>query len=114
MDTVTAHIRQWWRQARRRPTASVVIVMTLGLAIGASTAIFSLVAAVVLRPLPFAHAPRLLWISALRPDGTLGLFSLPELLDYRAQVRSLDRLVAYATWNANLTGRGYAERLQGL
>jgi predicted permease len=114
MDTLTAHIRQWWRQARRSPTASLVIVMTLGLAIGASTAIFSLVDAVVLRPLPFAHAPRLLWISALRPDGTLGLFSLPELLDYRAQVRSLDRLVAYATWNANLTGRGYAERLQGL
>ena len=114
MSALAGQIRQSLRQALRRPAASLVIVLTLGLAIGASTAIFSLLSAAVLRPLPVAHAHRLLWLAAVRPDGTEGLFSIPELLDYREQVRSLDRLVAYGTWNANLTGRGYAERLQGL
>jgi putative ABC transport system permease protein len=114
MDVFAGVLRRSLRRARARPGASVVIVLILGLAIGASTAIFSVLSAVVLRPLPGAHARRLVWIAAVRPDGTDGLFSLPELLDYREQVRSLDRLVAYASWNANLTGRGHAERLQGL
>jgi len=40
--------------------------------------------------------------------------SLPEYIDYRDRVTTLDHLVAYAIWNANLTGSGYGERLQGL
>jgi putative ABC transport system permease protein len=109
-----SEIRQAFRQVHRRPGASAAIIATLTLAIGANTAIFSLLEAAVLRPLPFEHAGRLLWIVSTRPEGRGGPFSVPELIDYRAQVRSLDQLVAYGPWNANLTGGGHAERLQGL
>ena len=114
LDTLLIDVRRAWRQARRKPGASAAIVLTLALAIGASTAIFSLLSAVVLRALPFEHATRLLWIAAVRPAGTEGPFSLPEYIDYRDRVTTLEHLVAYATWNANLTGSGYGERLQGL
>jgi predicted permease len=114
MDTLAAEIRQALRQARRHPGAAAAVALTLALGIGASTAIFSLVHAVVLRALPFEHAARLLWIGSRRPQGSEWPFSLPEYIDYRDQVRALDRLVAYAPWSTSLTGRGYAERLQGL
>src|SRR5262249_13243623 len=114
MDRLTSEIRQAFRQLRRRPLASLAVILTLALGIAATTRIFSLVNAVLLRPLPFDHAGRLVWIASVRPERTEGPFSLPEFLDYREATRSLDQLVAYAPWAANLTGMGYAKRLQGL
>ena len=88
-------------------------VCTLALAIGATTAVFSVVNAVLVRALPFASPERLVWIASVRPDNPNAPFSLPEFIDYRSQTRTLSGLAAYANWSASLAGDGITERLQG-
>jgi putative ABC transport system permease protein len=112
---------QFWKDIRRslrtlmkRPVFFAAAVLMLALGIGANTALFSVVNAVLLRQLPFAHADRAVWITARRPERSDAPFSLPDFLDYRDHSESLDSLSAMGSWSANLTGRGDAERLNGL
>jgi len=112
---------QFWKEIRRslrtlmkRPAFLAVAFLTLALGVGANTALFSVVNAVLLRPLPFADADRTVWITALRPDRNDAPFSLPDFLDYRDHTNSLDSLSAIGNWSANVTGRGDAERLNGV
>lgn len=114
MDRLASNVQHAVRHIRRHPGRHAAIVVTLAIAIGATTAVYSLFNAVVLRPLPFEHARRLVWIRSVHPEHAEGPFSLPEFLDYRQQAESLDALVAYTTWGATLTARGYAERLEGM
>src|SRR5215208_4315687 len=89
-------------------TAIVVVVLTLG--IGANTAIFSIVNGVLLKPLPFADAHRLVAIDTTvrnEPDDTAYL----DFLDWRAEATSFDRMAGYATAAATLTGQGDAASL---
>src|SRR6478735_2241074 len=86
-------------------TAIVVAVLTLG--IGANTAVFSIVDGVLLKPLPFADAGRLVAIDTTvrnEPDDTAYL----DFLDWRTQATTIDRMAAYATAATTLTGRGEA------
>jgi predicted permease len=112
---------QFWREIRRslrslmkRPGFLAAAVLTLALGIGANTALFSVVNAVLLRQLPFAHADRTVWITGVRPDRNDAPFSLPDFLDYRDHTDSLDSISAVGSWSGNLTGRGDAERLTGV
>jgi len=112
---------QFWKDIRRslrtlskRPGFSSVCVLTLALGIGANTAIFSVVNAILLRQLPFQHAERIVWITGVRPVRSDAPFSLPDFLDYRDQVGSLDSLSAVGNWNGNLTGQGDTEQLNGV
>jgi predicted permease len=89
-------------------------MLTLALAIGANTAIFSAVNAILLRQLPFRHANRIVWITGVRPVRSDAPFSLPDFLDYRDHVNSLDSLCAVGNWSGNLTGQGDAEQLNGV
>jgi len=114
-------VNQLWRDVRRilrtllkRPGFSSVCILTLALGIGANTAIFSAVNAILLRQLPFKHANRIVWITGVRPVRSDAPFSLPDFLDYRDHVRSLDSLSAVGTWSGNLTGQGDAEQLNGV
>ena len=100
------------RQLRRQPAFAAAVVATLALAIGANVAVFSVVNAVLLRGLPFASPERLVWIASVRPDNPEAPFSLPELMDYREQARSL-AIAAFANWSASLVGDSVTERLQG-
>jgi hypothetical protein len=84
------------------------------LEIGANKAIFSIAHAVLLQQLPFEHAERLFWISSVRPEAGNTPFSLPNFLDYRDGIRSLDSLSALANWSVNLRGQGDAGRLNGV
>ena len=97
-----------------RPVFSSVCVLTLALGIGANTAIFSAVNAILLRQLPFRHASRLVWIAGVRPNRSDAPFSLPDFIDYRDQVGSLDSLSAVGSWSGNLTGQGDTEQLNGV
>ena len=101
------------RQHLRQPAFALTVVFTLAMAIGATTAVFSVVNAVLVRALPFAAPDRLVWIASVRPDNPSAPFSLPEFVDYRSETRTLSGLTAYANWSASLAGDGITERLTG-
>jgi putative ABC transport system permease protein len=91
------------RGLRRRPLFSLAVVATLALAIGANTAIFTVVRAVLLRPLPFRDPDRLVAITVREPGSDTQPLSIADFFDLR-QARSFDGMVAWGGWNANLTG----------
>src|SRR5262245_45121111 len=81
-------LRYGARMLLKRPVFTSMAVLTLGLGIGANTAIFSLVDAVALRSLPFKEAERLVWIWAKRTDRDKAFYSIPNFIDTREWVRS--------------------------
>lgn len=105
------------RQLRRSPGLSVAAVLTLGLGIGANTAVFSVVHGVVLSPFPFPEVEELVEVRTryLPPSGfDIDRFpiSVPELVDLRTASRSFERLGAYAVGMRTLTGsHGDPERV---
>jgi len=113
MDALFRDLGHALRQCRREPGFASAVVCTLALAIGANTAMFSVVHAVVMRALPFADPERLVWIESVRPDNPRAPFSLPEFMDYQDRTRTLRGIAAFANWSASLAGEGVTERLQG-
>jgi len=103
------------RQLLKNPGFTAVAVLTLALGIGANTAIFSVVNAVLLRPLPFAEAQRLVWLGGWVGDDKEQGVTPADFLDYHEQCQSFAHLAASVseTVPVNLTGSGEPERLQG-
>jgi putative ABC transport system permease protein len=83
------------RALRRQPGLSTMAVLTLMLGIGANTAIFSVIKAVLLDPLPYAHASRLVVLSERSPRDTIELVSTPTYLDWKSQTSSFAAMAAY-------------------
>ena len=102
------------RLVRKNPGFTFVSVLALALGIGANTAIFSMVNAVLLRNLQFKNPEELVWIWSTRTDRDKAFFSIPNFIDYREQTKSLQAIVAYANLGANLTDGSNAERLTGV
>ncbi len=92
------------RGLRRRPGFAAAFVATLALGIGANTAIFTVVRAVLLRPLPFAGSDRLVAVHSVEPGSDRQPFSIADFLDLRSGARSFEFLAAWGGWSANLTG----------
>ena len=108
-----AELTQVVRGLRRPPAFAAGVVAVLALAIGASTAIFTLVNAVLLRPLPLRDPDRLVTVALVRPGTDRHPLSVPDVADF-AQSPSLEGIASAFAWSANLTGGGEAERLQGV
>jgi putative ABC transport system permease protein len=101
------------RMMRKNLGFTLAAIIVLGLGIGANTAIFSVVNAVLLKPLPFANGDRLLMLSQRTVQGQgVGNSSVPELNDYRSQNRSLDGVVEYHNMQFILLGRSEPERVE--
>ena len=113
MDAIWLDLRLALRQCRRKPGFALTVVSTLALAIGATTAVFAVVNAVLLRALPFSAPERLVYLTSVRPDLAAAPFTLPEYMDYRQQTRSLAGVAAYANWSASMESKGVMERFQG-
>jgi putative ABC transport system permease protein len=114
IDTVAQDLRYALRTLRKYPAYTAVVLLTLALGIGANTAIFSVVRAVLLRPLPYANGDRLVELRQQAPKigvERAGL-SVKELTDYRAQTPALDAIVEYHQMSFNLLGHGEASRVQ--
>src|SRR3954468_19139417 len=103
-------LRHAIRLLLKSPGFSVLIVIVLALGIGANTAIFSIVNGVLLKPLPFADAGRLVAL-AITVRGEPHDSAYPDVLDWRAQAKTVDHLSAYATGAVTLTGHGEAVSL---
>src|SRR6266853_3729327 len=102
------------RMMRKNPGYTLAAILTLGLGIGANSAIFSVVNAVLLKPLPYEHGESLVTLHQQAPRaGMLNQpFSVAEINDYRTQSHSLDGLVEYHNMNFILLGRSEPERVE--
>jgi putative ABC transport system permease protein len=111
MSSLVRDIRYSLRQLVRRPGFTTVVIATMALGIGTNAALFSVVRAVLLQPLPYAEPDRVLtlWMSWINWDKTW--LSEPEILDYRDGASSLETVGAYTIGFANLTGDGQPERV---
>src|SRR5688500_3142680 len=112
MDTFLKDIRYGWRGLTNRPGFSAIVIVTLALGIGASTAIFSVVNSVMLRRLPYPNAGRIVAIQELNPEGRQGQVTGPNFLDWRAQNTVFEHLAAIKRTNVNLTLADQAERIE--
>lgn len=99
------------RSLRKSPGFTVVAVVALALGIGANSAIFSLVNAVLLRPLPFARSSELVVVEDVngKTGETLPYVSLADLIDWRGQSRSFERVAAYSQWPITLLDADHTE-----
>lgn len=117
MDTLWHDLRYGVRMLAKNPGFTTVAVLALALGIGANTAVFSVVNAVLLRPLPLTEPDRLVWMwgDGIRQQGNgRGSISPPDFLDFREQNQSFERLAAFQNSPFNLTGAGEPERVNGV
>ena len=106
-------LRYATRTLLKNPGFTGVVVLTLALGIGANTAIFSIVDAVVLRPLPYPDSGRLVWLSERGKGWTGGPLSYPNFVDWRAGQDVFEHFGVYAWSNFTLTGIGEPVQLAG-
>src|SRR3954470_19632143 len=101
-----------FRFLRRSPGVAAAALISLGLGIGVSSAVFSVVEALLLQPLPFAGQDELVYASETAgPDRALNAVSGPDLADWRARAGSFGKLAGFHRTAFTLTGTGPAERV---
>ncbi len=111
MNTFWQDIRYGARMLLKNPGVTVIVIIALALGIGANSAIFSVVNAVLLRPLPYAESDRLVFLNEKSPVLDEMSISYPNFLDWRAQNQTFEKMGVYNRASYNLTGSGEAERI---
>ena len=108
-------LRYTARMLRKSPLFTLAVVFTVALGIGANTAIFSVVNAVMLRPMPFADPDRLIWVAERNDKLRLPTFatSVPNYVSWKEQAGAFEQLGAFGYASFNLTGRGDPEQFTG-
>ncbi len=116
MENLLQDLRYGWRMLVKRPAFTIVAVLTLALGVGANTAIFSIVNAVLLRSLPYRDPDRLVRVFFNEPG--VGLrdvrFSKPELDDLQTRAGVFEDVTPIFEGSENLTGAGQPERVEGV
>src|SRR5271170_3485626 len=116
MSNLWQDLRFAIRQLRKNPGFAITTMVTLALGIGATTAMFSLINSVLLRPLPFPQPDRLM--SAMMLQNTAGKSNIPEspsypdFFDWRTRNHSFETLASYHADNRTLTGSGTPRQLE--
>src|SRR5260370_42220758 len=114
MEALLRELKLAFRSLRRSPNYALAAAAALALAIGANTALFSLIEATLLRPFPYPHPEQVLIVretSATFPDSSV---SYPNFTDWRAQTRDLfSGMAAFRRDRFHLPGRGGPERVAG-
>src|SRR5205814_8146113 len=113
---VVQGLRYALRMLAKRPVFTAIAVLTLALGIGANTAIFSVVNAVLLKPLPFPDPEQLVAVGSFvkgENSNDLKSVSFPDFRDFRANTKSFQSLAVHRAGRLALTGMGEALSLQG-
>jgi predicted permease len=115
LDVLIADLRYAFRMLRRNPGFAAVVVITLALGIGANTALFSVVNALLLRALPYKDADRLVYVTEYWPhEPVIPGPASPDFSNWRAHSQLLEQIEAYGGGgNVTLTSGGEAERIVG-
>ena len=111
MEPLLSDLTHAMRRLRRAPGFTAIAIVTLALGIGANTAIFSLVKAVLLRPLPYGDPDRIAVLWSARDKGETTWISGPEIRDYATHTDAFEQVAAYTSYGANLTGGSDPERV---
>ena len=114
LDTLRADLRYAHRVLLKRPSFTLPVLITLALGIGANTAIFSVVDAVILKPLPYRDAERLVQVREITPQGFGFTVSPPNFASLRDQARALEDATAYRETLLTLTGGELPEAIWGV
>src|SRR2546423_9461949 len=112
METFRQDVRYALRALRQHVGFTIVAVLALALGIGANTAIFSVVNGVLLRPLPYADAGRVVMVWNHWEGWPQTWLSEDEFWDFRRQTRTLAYIAAFTSGGANLTGGDAPERVR--
>src|SRR5690242_6051313 len=104
METLIKDIRYGLRSLLRRPGFTAIAIITLALGIGASTSIFSVVDAVLLRPLPYPNAEQIVQLREVNEKGTKIAFAEPNFIDVRTRNHTLDGVAQYSGRLTTVTG----------
>ncbi|HKE58415.1 MAG TPA: ABC transporter permease [Pyrinomonadaceae bacterium] len=104
METLIKDLRVSLRSLRKRPGFTLITILTLALGIGASTAIFSVVDGVLLRPLPYPHAEQLVQLREINSRGGRMAFAEPNFLDVRARSHVFAGVAQYNQFLTTVTG----------
>jgi predicted permease len=113
LERLAQDARYGARMLRKYWGFTLAALLTLALGIGANTAVFSIVNAVLIEPLPYPHADRLMFLSARNPAGAAISLSYPDFLDWKVQTRVFESLAAYQAFGFTLAASGETERLPG-
>ena len=114
MGTLASDLRTSLRSLFHRPAFTAVAVLTLALGIGANSAIFSVVHAVLLRPLPYGDAERLIWATNVIPDFNAEMLGGADYLEWRDGSKTLESVAAWSDGTSfTLTGTERPERIAG-
>lgn len=112
LDQLRQDVRDAVRHLRRNPAFSLAIVATLSLGIGLTTAIYSVVNALLLRPLAYAHPERMVWLSTRAKDSSRDIMNSIDWAVWHSQATSLEHMIAYDNGDATLVVGGEASRLR--
>jgi putative ABC transport system permease protein len=110
LRSVLSDCRYGLRQLRKNPGATAVMIFTLALAIGATTAIFSVVYGVLLRPLPYTDASRIMAVFEVNSQGGWSRLADPNFDDFRDQNRSLQAIAKYNDYVVSVSGAAQPSR----
>jgi putative ABC transport system permease protein len=115
MGTIWQDLQYGWRMLVRSPGFAIVAILTLAIGIGANAAMFSVINTVLLRPLPFPDANRIVFVWETDPNRDInrGVATLAELLDWRDQSQTFEEISAWRAWYFNVTGSGEPEQVIG-
>ena len=115
MDSLLRDLRFSARSLLKRPALTLIAIVTLAIGIGANSAIFSVVNALLLKPLPFPDPDRIvaLWDKVPSRGVERNEVTVANYLDWRAQNKTFEQLGIYRWWSTNLTGVDSPERVQG-
>ena len=115
MSNLVSEVRYAFRSLNKSRTYAAAFVLTLGLGIGVNTAIFSVINGVLLKPLPYQDADRIMFVQqpANRAGAFNAAFSFIEVDDYRAASRTFDEFVEFGDWDFSVIGRGDPHRVVG-